>query len=384
MARGAKKCYLDNNKPNIEYYLSLYENEFQSLSYFNLTIDDDYKGMRTKVYFKCEHKKGICRLNDITRKRIGCSLCRTSSEKNQISPPRYSNEEELRKLCCEKFPEINHDEIGYISSRHKIYPICSIHGKFEVYPKNYIQTKRKKGCIKCNKEYTKWERFFQKVSKKFPNYKDIYSYDNSIFTNCLDIISVSCSTHGPFNVTVYEHYNGSGCPKCKREEVGNLFIDKCKDTYPDIDYSISTYTMFNEPIDIICKVHGKIKIYINKNYLNKENGCPKCIKKRYITKGEERIMNYLDNNDIRYIYEYMIPGTRYRFDFFLPTHNVYIEYHGIQHYEPIELWGGEKALLETKKRDDIKKTISIEEKRELIEIPYWDFEEIENILKDKL
>lgn len=36
------------------------------------------------------------------------------------------------------------------------------------------------------------------------------------------------------------------------------------------------------------------------------------------------------------------------------TKNIIIEYDGIQHFEPVEMWGGEKVLKETQAHDKLK------------------------------
>ena len=45
------------------------------------------------------------------------------------------------------------------------------------------------------------------------------------------------------------------------------------------------------------------------------------------------------------------------FDFFLPEYNIVIEYDGEQHYTAINIFGGEKRLLEQRERDYRKKEI---------------------------
>ena len=66
-----------------------------------------------------------------------------------------------------------------------------------------------------------------------------------------------------------------------------------------------------------------------------------------------------------------------------------IEYQGKQHYEPIDFAGkGEKwankLFRSNQKRDKIKRGYCIKNNIPLIEIPYWEFENTENILLNKL
>ena len=54
----------------------------------------------------------------------------------------------------------------------------------------------------------------------------------------------------------------------------------------------------------------------------------------------------LKNNKIEFIPQFKIPGNNYKFryDFFLPDYNLLIEFHGKQHYEPVEIFGGEEEF----------------------------------------
>jgi hypothetical protein len=50
----------------------------------------------------------------------------------------------------------------------------------------------------------------------------------------------------------------------------------------------------------------------------------------------------------------------------------------------VKHFGGEKALKQNKIRDEIKNTYCKDNNIHLVRIPYWDFNNIENILKEKL
>ena len=70
------------------------------------------------------------------------------------------------------------------------------------------------------------------------------------------------------------------------------------------------------------------------------HGCTVCNESH----GEREIIQWLDNNSIEYIPQYRFNDCRDKyplpFDFYLPQHNVCIEYNGRQHYEPVEFFGG--------------------------------------------
>ena len=65
-------------------------------------------------------------------------------------------------------------------------------------------------------------------------------------------------------------------------------------------------------------------------------------------------------------------------------YNICIEYQGNQHYIPVEFFGGNKSLELQKIKDEIKREYCIDTDKFLLEIPYWDFNNIEDILKNKI
>lgn len=72
------------------------------------------------------------------------------------------------------------------------------------------------------------------------------------------------------------------------------------------------------------------------------------------------------------------------FDFYLPDYNTCIEYDGELHYKAVDYFGGDDALSNTKCRDEIKTQYCKENNIKLIRIPYWEFDNIEEILNREL
>ena len=72
------------------------------------------------------------------------------------------------------------------------------------------------------------------------------------------------------------------------------------------------------------------------------------------------------------------------FDFYLPEYNACIEYQGQQHYTPIEVFKGESGFELRQKHDEMKRNFCIKNNIKLIEIPYWEYNNIEKILNNKL
>lgn len=108
--------------------------------------------------------------------------------------------------------------------------------------------------------------------------------------------------------------------------------------------------------------------------------CPKCSPKR--SKGEIFISNYLENKGIKFISQFRFQeGSKLSYDFYLPEHNLLIEYQGQQHYEPVEHFGGEEKFRIQQERDKKKRKMAQEKNIELLEISYLDYDKIQNILE---
>jgi len=120
-----------------------------------------------------------------------------------------------------------------------------------------------------------------------------------------------------------------------------------------------------------------------------DKGCSFCNQ----SKGEKRTENFLNFYNIEYIKEHQFKECKnknsLRFDFYLCSLNICIEYDGEQHFQEVDFSGrGEdwsKNQLEiTRKNDMIKNNFCKKNKIKLIRIPYFDYDNIEKILLDEL
>lgn len=113
-------------------------------------------------------------------------------------------------------------------------------------------------------------------------------------------------------------------------------------------------------------------------------GCPRCNE----SKGEKKIRIYLENNKINYQHNYRFSKCRNKcplpFDFLILVGNKIglIEYQGIQHFKPIERFGGVKALKSNIMRDSIKEKFCLDNDIPLLKINYKKFNDIESLTKN--
>lgn len=121
--------------------------------------------------------------------------------------------------------------------------------------------------------------------------------------------------------------------------------------------------------------------------LLKSYNCPNCTTN---SKLEYFIKLYLDNNNIEYNLHktfnglYGINDGLLSYDFYLSKYNLLIEGQGEQHLRPINRFGGQEQFKIQQEHDKRKREYAKNNNIELLEIWYYDINNIESILNEKL
>jgi len=185
----------------------------------------------------------------------------------------------------------------------------------------------------------------------------------------------------------------TGCKKCSKKlskykvkKTGydnEGFKKKLNSIYGSIyNYDCTNYKDGQRVATIECKKHGKVRLGI-KRLLN-GRGCKKC----NISKGELKIIKFLNENDIKYVHQKVFEDCRnikpLPFDFYLPSYNLLIEFDGEQHDRPVKKFGGKKGFLKQRKHDEIKNNYAKTCKIKLLRIKYRNIGKIEQILKREI
>ncbi len=201
------------------------------------------------------------------------------------------------------------------------------------------------------------EQFLEKAKEI---HGDRYDYSKVIYKGYQTKICIICLIHGEFWQTPAGHLQGKNCFKCRNENLTIIqtitteeFIRRARLIHGNkFDYSKVEYKGYNIKVIIICPVHGE---FLQAPYKHLEGrGCWQCKS----SKGELAIKNILDKYKIKYIKEYKFPNYKLRYDFYLPELNILIEFHGGQHFRPIEYFGGEKRFKNDQKQDIFKKELA--------------------------
>jgi len=185
--------------------------------------------------------------------------------------------------------------------------------------------------------------------------------------------------------------NKQGCPVCgiestrfKRTKKHDDFVKDLYEVNPNIEV-IGEYINSKTFIQCRCKIDDGIWESYPSNLLNETAGCPYCNG----TKGERKIIEFLDNNDIKYKYQKKykdllgVGNRKLSYDFYLPTYNILIEYQG-QYHDGTARNQTEKDFIKQQEHDRRKRKYAKLHNIVLFEIWYWNFNNIEDILKNKL
>ena len=218
-----------------------------------------------------------------------------------------------------------------------------------------------------------------------------YDYSLVNYINNKTKVKIICKKHGVFEQLPNSHtIQKCGCPKCANEETAikqtftsEKFIEESKKIHGNkYDYSLVDYKNARTKVKIICKKHGMFEQIA---YCHQQGaGCPVC----NYSKGEERIQNYLIDNNIKFEpqkkYNDLIDNSYLSYDFYIPSKNLLIEFNGMQHYEWEQYFQPTyRDFLVQKHHDWLKRKYAKDNNINLLTIPYWELYNIDKILKEE-
>lgn len=276
-----------------------------------------------------------------------------------------------------------------VNAKSKMRLKCNICG--QVFESTWNQIQHKVGCTFCSKNKLK-ER---SIARRYciDEIKDYLEKYNVILLEKEYVgndkkMKCFCYKHGEFikdwiNIRKSKH----PCPNCSNE---SRVIDKetpMKKINSSIDKNkytvVGEYVNCKTKIEILCLDCGET-FFVRPDHLKNGQGCP-C--KSPISKGEEKIKEVLLNKKVAFISQKTFKDCTgksdrpLRFDFYLTEQNTLIEFQGIQHYKPVELFGGEEGFINIQKNDNIKRNWTSKNKIKLVEIKYDEYDKIQEIIE---
>lgn len=213
------------------------------------------------------------------------------------------------------------------------------------------------------------EQFIERARKVHGN---TYSYKKTVYQIAAKKATITCSKHGDFQQRPNDHLRGNGCPTCKFDKIASMkrgtkadFVRRANKVH-DNEYTYKNVVYVNAitKVQIDCKEHGPFFQTPDKHLSG--SSCPMC--SHFTSRGEREMHRVLRGLGIHYERQKTFPdlcgttpNSRLKYDVFVPSHDLLIEYDGAQHFEPIRIKGrltNEQAISAhlTTKRNDKKKT----------------------------
>lgn len=304
-----------------------------------------------------------------------------------------------QKLTLEQFIEnaisVHGDKYGYeyanyINIRTNVDIVCKTCGNiFSQTPHSHVNGH---GCPTCalgrggKSVLLDTERF---IKSAIEVHGDLYGYDQVDYVHSQVKVSIFCRKCGTyFMQSPHGHKSGDGCPMCSRKKIGAVrrltkeqFVEQAVSVHGDLyDYSSANYINGRTKVDILCRKCQMI--FTQTPHKHAEGrGCPRCSQ----SKGEKVILSTLVELGLGFNQQFQIAvgDSYYRFDFALLLEKILIEYHGLQHYKPINFFQGKEGLKKTQSRDSIKAQWAKDNDYILIIIPCW-IEDIKDYLIQQL
>lgn len=278
-----------------------------------------------------------------------------------------------------------------ISVRYK----CMRHNIVSQSPVNYLL--RGQGCVECGKDKLRQQKILsidelqKRIDANNPHIKIIEYYGIN------QSAKMYCTKHNKYYEKRLNNSisHNSGCSQCYVDNIRTYqgmgkeeFISRLSITHPSIEV-LGEYINNSTHIKVKCNIHDYVYETSPANLLTKTSCC--CKSNDHYKENQvgalleewgfeiERQKTFCACKDQR----------KLPFDIFIKGTRCLVEYQGEQHYAPIyyskeNKKEAEEKLLYVQKHDEIKRAFCKDNNYQLIEIPYWEFPELESYLFDKL
>lgn len=277
----------------------------------------------------------------------------------------------------------------YKNSRTHVKCKCKIDGfEWSASPENLLAGK---GCRMCSFRHLREIKL--KSNEQFIDEMNDINQDIEIvglYAGAFKKIECRCIIHDEVFFGTPDHLlrGQTGCKKC-------IDIKNHHSGLKTHEQFVEDLYLVNKNIVVIGKYNGaqhKIQVQCRKcGYVWEPKassllcgyGCPGCT----FSKGEERVKEYLSSSNITFSRQKTfddlkgIGGKPLPYDFYLPELNMLIEYQG-QFHDGTASIQTEDGLKRQQKNDARKKEYAVNHNINFLEIWYYDFNNIENILSN--
>ena len=224
---------------------------------------------------------------------------------------------------------------------------------------------------------------YSDIKKGFEEYG--YSLIDDKYVNNKTYMRVICPFGHVWDVKWTNFISGNRCPHCNKMNKRIKAIIEFDELLQLNGYTLLDWNNFKtKKSKVLIKCPKGHIIRMSYDKFRSGNRCKYC----NISKGERKIIQCLSTNHIGFIHQYKFKDCKNMFelpfDFYIPSLNLCIEYDGEQHYKIGKFNNTLLDLMNLKRRDNIKNQYCKENNIKLIRIPYYEYDNIEKILKREL
>ena len=370
---------------NIKLFLKLSNLELQLL-------DIKYKNSNYKMLWKCEcGKEFFTSWNCVLNGKKYCNFCAKSKRFDNFKD--YTLE--IKKMCEERdytllssYIHRSTDKFEYICNKHKSSGI-----KTATYDS---MLNLHKGCSECGaisggiKRRTEESKLKKLTESKGFIYAG-YDYDNENKKDKKVNIHIICPKHIDKGIQTVKYNNllksNGNCAYCiGRHRTKEDLQKELNELHGNI--TIINYIDYSSPIKVKCNICGSEWKTRGVN-LTQGHGCPNCATSKFELDVEKVLDKWKLSKTIQYRYNDCRDIIPLPFDFYLNEYNILIEVDGEGHYMPIRRGSmtdndAENQLRKIQYHDKIKTEYCESNHIILIRIPYWERDDIEYYLFNKL
>lgn len=355
MRRKTKEYFIDELS-------KLTDNTYELVSEFN--------GMSkevTLIHKICSHEYSTIPNSILRTKKGNCPKCGKNTKKDD-----YVFTKEIYELVGDEYTFLD----KYVSSNYKLLvrhnsPKCN-YNEYYVKPNDFKNGRR---CAVCSTNAKKTHDMFvsevkEKVGDEYTvvgRYEGVHEPITLLHNTCGREVSM---TPGNF-------IRGSRCVHCRVDSTrltSEQFYERLEEKTGDSYTIVGEYINNKTPVLLKHNLCGEVTLLRPDWLLQGRTSCKACSNHKSI--GERIIHKYLVENNIPFIEQHSFKELpKHYYDFYLPEHNILIEYQGIHHFEPTTFGGisyelAEDKLKSQKIRDQNKRDYANKEGITLLEPTY--------------
>jgi Zn ribbon nucleic-acid-binding protein len=387
--RRCKKCSSEIRATKSRMSSDEFKNRVKLLVGNEYSFLEEYTTRKDKIkciHNDCGYEYYVRPMNFLKGSR--CPRC------SNVTNHKYTNRKESNRKSTEEFKQEVYNQVGseyevigdYVNSKTKIairHTLCGY--IYETAPPNFLSGSR---CPKCDKYHhgMNHDMFTRLVYESSgTEYQFLERYAGKDVP--LKVRHEQCGHE--YTITPASFFRGVRCPKCFKYKIRRTTEDFRKEVN---EMTNGEYVFIGDFVNVDTKANFK-HIECGKEFMMRPDGflrgrrCPHCNQ----SKGEKRIQNFLVDNTIHYVTQYSfnkllgLGGKQLKFDFaiFDSAKSLYclIEFDGQFHFK--KQYDGDRHEI-IKNHDRRKNTYCQQHNIPLIRIPYWEFDNIEKILTEKL